>query len=128
MTPEDTCNRGEAPSPNSDRAFAQCLRQLEEAWRSDETISQPERIALAALIATFDLETPDSGIVRAVARLLADGADIEVLRDDFARAAGIFDLPMLRRFAGLDELIAGSQVETIDITGLSDAELLSLFG
>ena len=42
-----------------------------------------------ALIATYVSKLLDSGVARYVAQLIADGADLQALRSDFARAAGI---------------------------------------
>lgn len=128
MNPEqESYGIDSGPAHNNDHAFIRFLRQLEGAWQSDDSVSPNERIALAALITTYDQQGADSGVIRAVNQCLAEGDDIEVVRHELARAAGIGDLAMLRRFAILDDQLEKGEVETIDITGLSDEELLRLF-
>jgi hypothetical protein len=110
-----------------DRAFAEFLRQLDLPRHSDKAIADVQRLALKALIASYDLKSADSGTAGLVAQLVADGADIDILRRDFARAAGIGDLAMLRFFSTLNAQLESGVLETIDITDLSDEELLRLF-
>lgn len=109
-----------------DRAFADFLRQLDLPWHSDEAIAEIQRTAFKALLATYDLNNLDSGTARFVAHLIAEGADIEVLRSDFSRAVGIADLEMLRFFSTLDAKLESGELQTIDISGLSNEELLRL--
>jgi len=110
-----------------DRAFAEFLRQLELPSHNDTAIADIQRSAFTALIATYELKNPDSGTAHFVANLIAEGADLQVLRSDFARAAGIADLETLRFFSTLDAKLESGEMQTIDITDLSDEELLRLF-
>jgi hypothetical protein len=115
-------------SQNDDRLFAEFLRLLELPWHPNPTTADIQKSAFSALIATYDTERADRGFVCLVAQLLSEGANIEGLRTDFARAAGITDLAMLRFFSTLDASIAAGEISTIDITHLSDEEFLKLLG
>lgn len=108
-----------------DQAFVECLRKLAEV-RQGEPLTDDERFSLSLLINTFDTAQAGPEFAEALADILAEGLTLQEVREVLAEDAGIIDYAQLYFFATIDVRLAKGELKTIDVTDLSDDELLGL--
>jgi len=109
-----------------DRAFVDCLRKVAESYDVDDTRTDDERYSLSLLIKTFP-PSDDSEFDKTLSEVVAQGCALHDIRQALAADAGIIDYAQLYVFATLDVRLASGELQMVDVTGLSDEELLALF-